>query len=36
MVERKMAGLIMIPAMVLFLASSRAQEWPVRRLRKIT
>src|SRR6266566_1676712 len=29
MVKRKMVGLIIVPAMVLSLASSRAQEWPV-------
>ena len=29
MVKRKMVGLIIVPVMVLSLASSRAQEWPV-------
>ena len=29
MTKRKMVGLIIIPVMVLSLASSRAQEWPV-------
>ncbi|PYI86540.1 MAG: hypothetical protein DME26_08850 [Verrucomicrobia bacterium] len=36
MVKRKMAGLIIIPVMVLSLASSRAQEWPVSGLYRIT
>ena len=29
MTKRKMVGLIIIPVMVLSLASSRAQQWPV-------
>src|SRR5437867_2955619 len=35
MTKRKMVGLIIIPVMVLSLASSRAQEWPVSGLYRI-
>src|SRR6266704_7086512 len=35
MVKRKMVGLIIIPVMVLCLAFSRAQEWPVSGLYQI-